>query len=350
MQFRKLPVAQIASKQSVMAKLGQVVDQGARKLAWAFAASSLAWAGHAVAQDAGPFPGKAVKIVIPFSAGGPSDGLGRLTAQHLSALWKVPVIVENKPGASGVIAAEYVRKSPADGYTMLLAGPASTTALVAVNPKVPYDPVRDFSHVSIAYSYPYVMAVNSNVASSLSEFLALAKANPGKYTYASSGVGTTTFMMAELLKSLAGVNLLHVPFPGVAPGVNAVMAGHVSLFFEPVSSAKTSLKSGKVTAVGVTTAKRVEDLANVPAIGEQVKGYDVDSWMGLFAPAGVPPQVLNRIASDFKAVTQSPAMMKALDDLGVRVMASTPEEMKTAVREDFTKWRRLVQMANLRSE
>lgn len=327
-----------------------IAQRCTRKLVSIVVATTLGWGAHAVANDATQFPSMPVRIVIPFSAGGPSDGMGRLTAQYLSNLWKSPVIVENKPGASGVIAAEFVRKAPADGHTLLLAGPASTTALVAVNTKVPYDPVRDFSHATIAYSYPYVMSVNSGVAKSLSEFLALAKANPGKYSYASSGFGTTTFMMAELLKSLAGIDLLHVPFPGVAPGVNAVMGGHVSLFFEPVSSAKTSLKSGKVNALGVTTAKRVDDLPNLPAIGEQVKGYDVDSWMGLFAPAGVPAQVLNRIAADLKAATQIPAMMKSLNDLGVRVMASTPDEMKDAVREDLAKWRRLADMAKLRKE
>lgn len=320
------------------------------------AAACLAVAApYAAAQNTAgtaPYPSKTVKIVIPFAPGGASDIMGRLFAQQLAEIWKVGVIVENKPGASGTLGGEYVRRSAPDGYTLLLAGPSSMTALAAVSPKkIPYDPLKDFAPAGVAAAFYSLLAVHPSVGTkTLPEFIKLLKANPGKYTYSSSGSGTTTHLFAELFKSMAGVDMLHVPYSGTGPGLNAVAAGHVTMSIAPVNSVAPLAKTGNLVMLGVTSAKRSPDFPDIPAIGEVVEGFAADSFIGLVAPAGTPPAVLKKISDDLKVAVHRPEIGKRLSELGLTPVGSTPEEMQQVLVNDLKRWQQVVKNSNITSD
>lgn len=327
-----------------------------KKLALSLAAFALSVMApySATAQEtaAASYPTKPVRIVVPFSAGGASDIMGRLFAQHLSEIWKVSVIVENKPGASGTLGGEYVRGSAPDGYTLLLAGPSSMTALAAVNPKmIPYDPQRDFAPAGVAVSFPSLLAVNPEVGiNSLPEFIDLLKKNPGKYTYSSSGTGTTSHLFAELFKSMADVDVLHIPYPGSGPGLNAVVAGHVTMSIDPFNAVAPLAKGGRLMALGITSAQRSPELPDVQAIGEVVDGFVVESFIGLFSAPGTPPDVLKKISDDLRTVVRQPELAKRLNDMGLTPVGSTPEELAETVATDLNRWQQLVKSANIVNE
>ncbi|WP_299453969.1 tripartite tricarboxylate transporter substrate binding protein [uncultured Pigmentiphaga sp.] len=310
----------------------------------------LASASATAQPSTAPYPSRMVTLVVPFSPGGASDNMGRIFAQALSEIWKVPVIVENRPGASGTIGGEYVRRAAPDGHTLLVAGPATLTILAAVNPKIPYDPVKDFAHATIAVSYPYVLTANSSVAKSLPELLATLKREPGKYTYASSGVGTTSYFTAELFKSMASVDIMNVPYQGVGPGLNAVMAGHVSMLFAPVNEIGAALRSGRLTALGVTSPTRIADLPNVPAVAEYVNGYVAESWIGLLAPAGTPPAVLENISVGLRKALKLPEIEKKLKELSLTPIGSSPEETHKEIAADAQRWKTLAQQMGIKSQ
>lgn len=322
-----------------------------KKLALSLAAVAFSvMAPHANAQDnAASYPNKPVKIVVPFSAGGASDIMGRLFAQHLSDIWNVSVIVDNKPGASGTLGGEYVRHSSPDGYTLLLAGPSSMTALAAVNPKmIPYDPVRDFAPAGVAVSFPSLLAVNSEVGvKTLPEFITLLKNNPGKYTYSSSGVGTTSHLFAELFKSMAGVDVMHVPYPGSGPGLTAVAAGHVTMSIDPFNAVAPLAKGGRLMALGITSAKRSPELPDVQALNEVVAGFTVESFIGLFSAPGTPPAVLQKISADLRKVVNQPELAQRLQDMGLTPVGSTPEQLAETVSTDLNRWQQLVKSAKI---
>lgn len=307
-------------------------------------------ASSALAQTAAPFPARPVTLVVPFAPGGASDGMGRLFAQGLTEIWKVPVIVENRPGASGTIGGEFVRRAAPDGHTLLLAGPATLTILAAVNPKIPYDPVKDFAPVSVAVSYPYVLTVNTSVAKTLPDLLDRLKQQPGKLTYASSGVGTTTHFMAELFKVMAGVDMMNVPYQGVGPGMNAVMANHVSMLFAPVNEVGPALQSGKLTALGVTSAQRIPELPDVPAITEYVKGYTADSWISVLAPASTPPALLEKMSSDLRLALTLPDISRKLKEMGLTQVLNRPTEARAAIEADAATWRTLAKQMNIKAQ
>ncbi|WP_420223258.1 Bug family tripartite tricarboxylate transporter substrate binding protein [Pigmentiphaga litoralis] len=307
-------------------------------------------ASAALAQSAAPFPTRPVTLVVPFAPGGASDGMGRLFAQGLTEIWKVPVIVENRPGASGTIGGEFVRRAAPDGHTLLLAGPATLTILAAVNPRIPYDPVKDFAPVSVAVSYPYVLTANTSVAKTLPDLLAHLKQQPGKLTYASSGVGTTTHFMAELFKAMAGVDMMNVPYQGVGPGMNAVMANHVSMLFAPVNEVGPALQSGKLTALGVTSAQRIPELPDVPAITEFVKGYTADSWISVLAPASTPPVLLERMSNDLRSALTLPDIARKLKEMGLTQVLNRPGEARDAIEADAATWRTLAKQMNIKAQ
>ncbi len=307
-------------------------------------------AAQAVASE--PFPNKPVRIVVPFPPGGASDIVARVLALKLSEIWQSSVVVENRPGASGTIAGEFVRKAPADGYTLLLAGPSNTTALAAVNPKmIPYDPVKDFKAVSIAVTFPHVVAVNPELGiKSLPDLIKAVKANPGKYSYASSGTGTTTHLFVKLFKSMAGLYILHVPYPGSAPGLNAVMAGHVSMSMDPINVVTPLVKSARLVALAVTSAARNAEMPDVPTVGETVKGFVVDSWVALLSPPETPDPIVRKIAADLRTAVQSPEVVKRFRDIGLTSVGSTPEAAQENVKTDLDRWQRVVKVAGIKAE
>ncbi|MET4575691.1 Bug family tripartite tricarboxylate transporter substrate binding protein [Ottowia thiooxydans] len=299
-----------------------------------------------------PFPSKQVHLVVPFSPGGATDVVARVVGQKLSLLWNKPVIVENKPGASSTLGADYVRKSPADGYTLLVGGPSGMTATAAVNPKIMrFDPVNDFKPVSVIATMPFVLSVNPDIGiKSVEDLVGLAKANPGKYTYASSGPGSSSHLFTEMFKFMAGVDILHVPYQGSAPGLNAVTAGQVSMVMTPINVISVLAKGGRVLPVGVSTAARTADMPELPPIGDSVKGYALEGWLALFAPKGTPDSVTQKIAADLRTVIQSPDLARTFRENGLVAVGSNPDAALSVVKNDLERWQRVVKMANIKPE
>ncbi|MBH1965011.1 MAG: tripartite tricarboxylate transporter substrate binding protein [Comamonadaceae bacterium] len=304
----------------------------------------------ALAND--PFPGRQVHLIVPFSAGGATDVVARVVGQKLSVLWNKPVVIENKPGASSTLGADYVRKSPADGYTLLIGGPSGMTATAAVNPKIMrFDPVSDFKAVSVVATMPFVLSVNPDLGiKNVEDLIRLAKADPGKYTYASSGPGSSSHLFTEMFKFMAGVDILHVPYQGSAPGLNAVTAGQVSMVMTPVNVISVLAKAGRVLPVAVSTAARTADMPELPPIGDSVKGYALEGWLALFAPRGTPDPVAQKIANDLRTVLQSQDLARTFRENGLVAVGSNPDVALNVVKSDLERWQRVVKMANIKPE
>jgi tripartite-type tricarboxylate transporter receptor subunit TctC len=310
---------------------------------------SIATAGNALAQSAS-FPTKPVRLVVPFAAGGATDMVARLVTQKLSENWGQPVIVENRAGASGAIGTVFVAKAPADGYTLLLGGPATLSGPPAINPNLPYDNIRDFTHVSVIANFPSALVVHPSIARTLPEFIAALKANPGKYTYASSGNGTSTHMIAELFKLMTGTDMVHVPYKGTGPGLNDVMSGQVAMSFAPINAVTGSVQSNRLRALGVTSLKRSPEFPDVPTIGEVVTGFEADSWLAVSAPANTPQPIVQKLAADLRQAVHSPDVSKKFRELTITPVGSTAEEVLDIIRKDTERWRKVAQVAKIRPE
>lgn len=304
----------------------------------------------AQAADAAAFPTKQVRLVVPFAAGGASDIIARLVAQKLGELWGQTMLVDNRGGASGAIGLTFVAKSPADGHTLILGGPATLSGPPALNPKVPYDNLKDFEHVSIVATFPSVLAVNPAVAKTLPELIAVLKANPGKYTYATSGNATSTHLIAELFKWMTGTNIVHVPYKGTAPGITDLIAGQVSMTFAPVNVVMPHVQAKRLNAIGITSAKRSSELPEIPAIAEVVPKFEADSWICISAPAGTPRAIVQKISTDVRRMFRDPETVRKFKELDLTPVGSTPEELVRVVREDTERWRNIGRIANIQME
>lgn len=281
-----------------------------------------------------PFPAKPVHIVVPFPPGGGADTLTRIMEPKLAKLWAQPVVVENRPGASGHIGADFVAKSAPDGYTLVM---ASTAALDEKN-------VVQFAPVSLVSASAYVVTANPGVgAANVRELIALAKARPGKLTYGSSGPGAASHLSAELFKAMAGVDLLHVPYKGTGQAVTDLLAGHVNLMFAPAQTVMPYVQAGRLKALAVTGARRSETLPNLPTVAESgLPGYEAVGWFGLLAPAATPEAVVSRISTDVKSVLGDREVRDRILALGSEVSGNTPSEFARFIRDDQAKWSRLM--------
>src|SRR5436190_11110451 len=239
------------------------------------------------------YPVKPIRFVVPYPAGGPLDTVARLLGQKVSESVKQPVIVDNKPGAGGNIGADAVAKSPADGYTLLMGAVATHAINPTLYASIPYDPVRDFQPITQVASTPNVLIVNPSVpATNVREFIAYAKANPGKLNFGSGSTGSAGHLAGELFKTMAGVEMIHVPYKGAAPAMQDLIGGQVQLMFDNYASAATQVRAGKVKALAVTTAKRSALAPDLPTIAESgLPGFDINTWFGIFAPAGTPREI-----------------------------------------------------------
>jgi len=285
------------------------------------------------------FPAKPVRIVVPFPPGGGADALARLMAPKLIEIWKQQVIVENKPGASGHIGADLVAQSPADGYTVLM---SSTASLTEKN-------VHQFAPVTLVSASPYIVTANPKVkASNIAELIALAKANPGKLSFGSSGTGAASHLSAELFKSMAHVDLLHVPYKGTGQAVTDLLAGQIDLLFAPSQAVIQHLKAGKLKALASTGAKRTENLPELPTVGESVPGYTAVGWFGLLAPVATPKAVLDKLSADANHVLVDPVVRGRMVALGADPSGNTPEEFARFIREDQAKWGKLMREAGIK--
>jgi len=288
-------------------------------------------AAAALAQD---FPSKPVRIVVPFPPGGGADTLARIMEPKLAAIWSQPIIVENRPGASGHIGADFVARSTPDGTTLLM---SSTASLTEKN-------VDQFAPVSLVSASAYVVTAHPNVSvDSIRELIVLAKANPGKLTFASSGTGAASHLAAELFKSMAGVDLLHVPYKGTGQAVTDLVAGHVDLMFAPPQTVMPYVQTGRLTAFAVTSAKRSETLPDLRTVAESgVPGYEAVGWFGLLAPAATPAAVVAKLSADVNRVLAERDVRRKMLDLGSEPAGNSPEEFARFISADQAKWSKLM--------
>ena len=297
------------------------------------------------AQDA--YPSRFVRLIIPFPAATSPDVVMRIVGPQLSQMWGHQMIIENRVGAAGNIGAGQVASAAPDGYTLLY----TVNSVICANPhlysKMSFDPLKSFAPVSLVTNLGYVLvARNSLPARDLKELIALAKAQPGKLTYSSAGAGVGTHIVMELLLGMTGTSMLHIPMS--TPALNAVYGGETDLTMTPYTTGVPAAKGGKARALGVTLAKRLESLPDVPAIGEIVPGYVGDAWHGLFAPAGTPQPIVDKLAADFAKVLAMPEVRKRLTDIGLEPVGTTPAQFAAIVKSDHEKWGRVIRNANIK--
>lgn len=305
--------------------------------------------GSASAQS--EYPLRPVRIVVPSPPGGGTDIVARVLAQHYAKALGQAFFVENKPGAGNMIGIEFVARSPGDGYTLLMV--ASTLALNSVlYRKVPYDPVRDFTPITIAATAPNVLIVNPALpARSLAEFIALAKSKPGALSYGTPGIGTSPHLSMELLKSMAGIDIQHVPYRGTAAAVTDVIGGQIAATFANALTAKPQVDSGRVRALAVSGPRRIEALPAVPPVAEAgVPGYEAMQWYGLAAPAGTPSAVIARLNAEAVKALHSDEMKEKLALDGAQPVGSTPAEFAALLRSELDKWTRVARAARIEQQ
>jgi tripartite-type tricarboxylate transporter receptor subunit TctC len=307
-------------------------------------------ASAAALAQAQAWPSKPIKWVVPFAPGGTTDILARTVGEKLALALGVPVVVENKPGAGGGVGADFTAKSAPDGYT-IMGGTISTHAINASLYKdLPYDPVKDFVAITMIARVPNMLVVNPNVpAKDVKELIALLKASPGKYTFASSGNGTSQHLSGELFKTMAGVDMQHVPYKGSPPALQDVVGGQVTMTFDNITTAWPLAKSGKLRALAVTTAKRSSVAPDVPTLAESgLPGFEVGSWQGVFAPAGTPPDIVKRLSVEIVKVLGLPEVREKLGGLGAEIVADSPEEFAAIVKAEVVKWSDVVKKSGAR--
>ena len=305
----------------------------------------------AVALAQSGYPSKPVRIVVPYPPGGTSDIIGRLVADRLAETWGQPVIVENRAGAGGTIGVEAVARAAPDGHTLVLGVTGPLTIAPSLQPKLSYDPLRDLVPVTLVAAVPSVIAVHPSIpAQSLPELIALAKAQPGKLTFASAGTGTSVHLAGELLKSMAGVDITHVPYKGGAPALNDTIGGQVSMIIENLPQLLPHVRSGKIRAIALTTPSRSQALPGVAAAAETLPGYEATTWFGLLAPAGTPADIARKVQSDVARLVQLPEVKERLAGQGAEAIASSPDAFAAHLREETQRYARVVRTAGIKVE
>lgn len=306
---------------------------------------------QAMAQDAWPAK-QPIRIVVPFAAGGTSDILARTLGEKLQASLKQTVVIENRAGAGGVIGADVVAKAAPDGYTLLLGTIASHAINPALQPKMPYDAAKDFAPILLLGSISNVMLVGANQPyKTVGDVIAAAKAKPGSIAFASAGQGSSQHMSGETFKLLAGAQLTHVPYKGSAPAIQDVIGGQIPMSFETATVALPHIQSGKVRALAVTSAKRSRVLPDTPTLQEAgVAGFDVASWQALYAPAGTPPAIVQRLNTEIANIIATPETKAKMDGLGLEYSPNTPEQFTAFGRNEIAKWQKVVKEGNVKAE
>jgi tripartite-type tricarboxylate transporter receptor subunit TctC len=295
------------------------------------------------------WPSRTVRLVVPFAPAGGVDVVGRILAARLSQMWDQQIVVENRGGAGGNIAAELVARSPPDGYTLFIVslGHAINQYLF---PALSYDPIGDFAPVTLICVYPNVMVVPmSSPAHSVQEFIAYAKANRGKVTFASSSSGTSVHLAGELFKRMAGIEMAHVPYRGAGPAYNDLIPGRVDVMFATASSALPQIRSNMLRGLAVTTLKRLPIAAELPTLDESgLPGFDVSSWFAFFVPAATPPGIIARINADTLAALREPAIAGKIEQLGAAIVGSTPAELGAHLKTEMAKWGPIIRDAQIK--
>ena len=305
----------------------------------------------AVAQGAADYPNRPVTLVVPFAAGGPTDVIGRLVAHRIGERLGQPMVVMNRPGAGGNTGSATVATAAPDGYTLVL-GTVSTHGInPSLYPKMPYDHRKDFAPISQVGLVPSVLVVNGSLpAKTVPELIAYLKQNPGKVFYASPGSGTSIHLAAELFKMMSATDMTHVPYKGSAPAMQDVIAGQVQLMFDNTVTAWPHVKSGRVRALAVTTRERLKSAPDTPAMAEFLPGFAANAWHGLFAPAGTPQSIIDKLAAAMAAMVKDPAVIAQLEQADVIPVGSSPAAFKAFVDEETERWASVVQKLGLKAE
>ena len=316
----------------------------------ALLATALVLPCAAMAQTAATWPSKPVKWVVPFPPGGAMDVIARTLGERLTQDLGQPFVIENRPGAGGNIGADFVAKQPADGHTIMITsiGMATNKALYA---KLNYDPVKDFAPVSLLAVVPNVLVVNAarSADKSVKDVLAHARRAPGKLTYASAGNGTSIHLAGEVFASMAKLQLLHIPYKGSGPAVTDMLGGQVDLMFDSITSARPHIQSGKLLALGVTSARRSSALPDVPTIAEAgISGYEVSPWFAVFAPAGTPADVVAKLNKALVAAMRQPETLKNLENVGAEPIGSTPQALAEHLNKELVRWGALIKERDIR--
>ncbi len=315
--------------------------------AMAMAGALLPWGGKAaLAQD---YPTRAITMIVPFTVGGGTDILGRLVAQRLEQKWGKPVIVENRPGAGGAVGIVAAGRSEPDGHTMVMASVTNLAVNATLYKKLAYDPVNDFVPLALVAATPFVLVVNPSLpVKNVAEFIAYAKARPGTINYATSGPGVPHHLYAELLKTMTGIDMAPVPYKGSLPALNDVVAGHVPLMIVDLGPALGAVQGGSVRALGVTTAKRLAVLPDVPPINDTVPGFDVSGWFMIAAPAATPRPIVDKLHAELKLLLSAPDVAEQISKAGMLPM-ETPsvETMHAFIKSEIARWGEVVRKAGI---
>lgn len=301
------------------------------------------------AQQAGSYPSKMIRVVVPYPAGGSTDAVGRMVAEHLGKAWGQPVIVENRPGASGNIGADAVAKSPADGYTLMIGIPAMIQAPY-LYANMRFDPFKSFVPVAqLAYSVNLLVVPASSPANSLKEFVALVKGNPQKFSYGSYGNGTSSHIHGELLKAQAGLDLVHVPYKGASPLATDLIGGQVSAGFLDVATARPYITSGRLKALAVAGSQRFKTFANVPTLAELgYHSFEPQGWFGVFAPAGTPKPIVDKLAAEVTRAVATPEFTNKLETLGVQPSGDSADAFARIMKRDGEVWGKSIRDLHIR--
>lgn len=300
--------------------------------------------GATTALSADAWPSRSIKLIVPFPPGGAADIIARIYADKLSEALKQPIVVENKAGAGTAIAADAAAKADPDGYTLSLAPAGQLTILPHLNKTITYDPFKSFAPVSLLASVPYVVAASPETPiSNLKELIAAAKKEPGKLTYSSCGSGTLCHLSGELFKSLTGTDLLHVPFKGSAPAINALLGNQVNLAFDTLTVLAPQIRDGKVKGLAITSRERSPQLPDVPTAAEAgLSDYVVDSWFGLVVPAATPGDIVQRLNTEVIRIGNLPDVRERLGSQGLSVTTSTPEAFSQTIKSDYARWGKVI--------
>ena len=304
-----------------------------------------------VSAQSQPYPNKPIKIISPFATGGIADTFSRVVGQGLSESLGQPVVVENKTGGGGNIGADFVAKAPADGYTLVMGNIGSH----AVNPylmkNMPYDPLKDFEHVAYVLDAEGLLVVNSTIpVKNVTELIAYVKARPGQVSYGSGGMGTTSHLAGELFKSLAKVDMTHIPYKGNAPAITDLIGGQTQVMFATMPTVLPYVKTDKLKALAVIGSSRASSLPDVPTVAETLPGFDVSNWIGIFAPAGTPKPIISKLNAEIIKIMQQPAVQKRLETEGAKFKPMTPEAFGAFQKNEALKWSKTIKDAGIKPE
>ncbi len=311
------------------------------------AALALAWANAALAQS---YPSHPIRMIVPWPPGQATDVAARMVSEKLSPMLGQPIVIDNKPGAGGLLGCEQAAKSAADGYTLV----AGSSGPISISPnvqKVGYSPLKDFTGISLIAVNPFVLVVNPSVkANDVKELIALLRANPGKYSFASSGSGATSHLMSVLFNSMAGVDAVHVPYKGSSQSITDVVNGQIAYTIETVPAVAGLAKAGKLRALAVTSTKRAEALPEVPTIAETLPGYEMFGWIGIMAPAGTPRDVIDRLSAETRKIMDDPELKKRFLAAGLEPAGNTPAEFADFMKKQNDRYASIVKQAGVKAD